>query len=226
MEIGSGTLLGSGSRCCAWILIAPLVLLCCCCCLPFATAGFFIVTPQKNIHIRPLPTLDKIPPVQTVPVIPAIPTKTPAPGSSLPLLDPDAIPIFGSATLESGFSPDPYTVDVEAGGSVDTAKFSPACGTTSYHPAFVLDWETGDVPGSFLRIFFTPDDEADTTLLVHTPEGEWLCEDDSAYGKGTDPVLDLPSAAAGEYAIWVGTQQGKTSAQGSLSITGSMDVTP
>jgi hypothetical protein len=224
MEIGTSSLLGSGSRCCAWILIAPFVLLCCCCCLPFAAAGFFIVSPQKDV--RPLPGIDKIPPVQTVPVIPAIPTRTPAPADSLPLLDPEGIPLFGSATLESGFSPDPYSVDVEAGGSVDTADFSPACGYTSYHPAFVLDWESGDVPESFLRIFFTPDDGSDTSLLVHTPEGEWLCEEGSVFGSGTDPVLDLPLASSGEYAIWVGTREDGTPAEGSLFITGSMDVTP
>ena len=224
MEIGSGSLLGSGSRCCAWILIAPLALLCCCCCLPLAAAGFFIVSPQRDV--RPLPDMDDIPPVQTMPVIPAIPTKTPSPDSSLPLLDPEAMPLFGSATLESGFSPDPYRVEVEAGGSVDTAEFSPACGYTSYHPAFVLDWEGGDIPGTFLRIFFTPNDDTDATLLVHTPDGDWLCEEDSVYGSGMDPVLDLQHASSGEYAIWVGTQEDGTSAEGSLFITGSMDVTP
>ena len=224
MEIGSSSLIGSASRCCSWILIAPFLLLCCCCCLPFAAAGFFIVSPQKDIHIRPLPGLDHIPPVQTVPVIPAIPTKTPAPGSSLPPLDPDAIPMFGSTSLESGFSPDPYTVDVEAGGSVDTAQSSPACGYASYHPAFVLDWKSGDVPEAFLRIFFTPDDETGTTLLVHTPDDEWLCEWGSS--SGTDPVVDIPLAGPGEYAIWVGTQQDSPPVEGSLSITGSMDVTP
>ena len=216
MEIGSSSLLGSGSRCCSWILVVPFVLLCgpvlCCCCLGLAAAGLF--TGPLRGDVRPLPGLDDIPPVQTVPVIPLVPTMTPAPGSRL---DPDAPPLFGSASLESGFSPDPYRAEVEAGGSVDTAEFSPACGFTSYHPAFALDWQ-GDDTEPFLRIFFTPDDEAATTLLVHTPDGEWLCEDDS--------VLDLPSAPSGEYVIWVGNQEEGTPLEGRLSITGSMDVTP
>lgn len=217
MEIGSTSLLGSGSRCCSWLLIVAFVLLCLplFCCLAFGAAGYFIVSPQKDV--QPLPGNDGIPPVVTVPVIPAIPTRTPAPGS-LPLLDPEAIPLSGSATLESGFSPDPYRVDVQAGGSVDTAEFSPACGYTSYHPAFLLDWQGGDVPETFLRIFFTPADNTDTALLIHTPEGKWLCEEDS--------VLDLLSAPSGEYAIWVGSRQSRTPAEGSLFITGSEDVTP
>ena len=218
MEIGSGSLLlRSGSRCCSWILAVPFVLLCgpflCCCCLALGAGGFFTDTPWSDAP--PLPGIEDIPPVQTMPAIPLIPTRTPVPGS---LLDPDAGPLFGSTSLESGFSPDPYSVDVEAGGGVDTTDSSPACGYTSYHPAFVLDWEVGDVPQSFLRIFFTPDDEADTTLLVHTPDGEWLCEEDS--------VLDVPSASPGEYAIWVGTREDGTPAEGSLFITRSEDVTP
>ena len=219
MEIGSSSLVGVGSRCCTRILFIPLVLLCCplMCCLALAAAGYFTVSPRSNV--QPLPGIDDIPPVLTMPAIPLIPTKTPSPDSSLPLLDPEAMPLFGSTVLESGFSPDPYSVDVvKAGGSVDTADFSPACGYTSYHPAFVLDWQGSKSSESFLRIFFTPDDNTETTLLVLTPEGEWLCEQDS--------VLDLPSASSGEYAIWVGTQEDGTSAAGSLSITGSEDVTP
>ena len=216
MEIGSSSLLGSGSRCCSWILIIPFILLCgpllCCCCLALGAGGFFADSPWSSA--QPLPGMDDIPPVVTAPAIPLIPTKTPAPGS---LLDPEAPPLFGTTSLESGFSPDPYRADMEAGGSVDTADSSPACGYTSYHPAFALDWQ-GDDTEPFLRIFFTPDDEADTTLLVHTPDGEWLCEEDS--------VLDLPSAPSGDYVIWVGNQEEGTAVQGSLSITGSRDVTP
>ena len=208
MEIGSTSLLGLGSRCCSRILILPLVLLCCpliLCCM--GAAALFSGSP------RPFSGPEDFPPVLTVPAIPDLPSRTPAPS---PILDPQGIPLFGSATLESGFSPDPYRVEVEAGGSVDTAELSPACGYTSYHPAFVLDWDGGTEP--FLRLFFTPADEANTALLVHTPEGEWLCE--------TGTVLDLPSAPAGEYAIWVGTPEKGITVPGSLSISGSRDVTP
>jgi hypothetical protein len=213
MEIGTTSLLGS--RFCSRILILPLVLLCCplvCCCL--GVAALFSNSSRQDV--RPLPGIDDFPPVMTVPAIPVIPSKTPTPGGSLPLLDPESPPLFGSATLESGFSPDPYQVDVEAGGSVDTSDLSPACGYTSFHPVFVLDWDGGAEP--FLRLFFTPDNEAITSLLVHTPDGEWLCEN--------GPVLDLPAAAPGEYAIWVGTPEKGTLVDGSLSITGTRETTP
>jgi hypothetical protein len=213
MEIGSTSLLGFGSRCCSRVLVLPLVLLCCplvCCCL--GAAAFFTNSPDYNV--RPLPGIDDFPPVVTVPAIPVIPSKTPAPGS---LLDPESPPLFGSASLESGFSPDPYRAEAEAGGSVDTADFSPACGYTSFHPVFALDWQASDTE-PFLRLFFTPDDDIDTTLLVHTPGDEWLCEENAA--------LDLPSASSGEYAIWLGTREKGTLVEGRLSITGSEDVIP
>jgi hypothetical protein len=220
MEIGSTSLLGAGSRCCSRILIIPVILLCLplCCCLAFAAAGFFSISPRS--FVQPMPTLEIIPPVQTVPVIPAIPAKTTVPDA---LLDPQAMPLSGSASLGSGFSPDPYRVDLQAGGSVDTSGFSPACGYTSYHPAFVLEWQTRDVPQSFLRLFFTPADKTATALLVHTPEGEWLCDQGSS---STDPIVDIPQASPGEYAIWIGTREKGSPVEGSLSITGSQDVTP
>jgi hypothetical protein len=188
------------------------VLLCCplvCCCL--VVAALFPGSSRHNL--RSLPGRNDFPPLQTVPAIPDLPNRTPDSGS---LLDPQGIPLFGSAALASGFSRDPYRVEVQAGGSVDTSELSPECGYTSYHPAFVLAWDGGKKP--FLRLFFTPDDEAITSLLVHTPGGEWLCE--------AGPVLDLPSAPAGEYAIWVGTPEKGIKLPGSLSISGSETVTP
>ena len=210
MEIGSASLLGS--RCCSRILILPFVLLCCpllLCCLGAAA----LFPGSSRYSDRRLPGMDDFPPVMTVPAIPDLPGRTPAAG---PRLDPEGIPLFGSASLESGFSPDPYRLEVEAGGSVDTAGIAPDCGYTSYHPAFVLDWDGGAEP--FLRLSFTPDDGAAATLLVHTPDGEWLCE--------TGPVLDLPSASPGEYAIWAGAPQRGTTVPGSLSISGTREATP
>ena len=213
MEIGSTSLLGFGSRCCSRILILSFVLLCCpfiCCCLVVAA----LFPGSSGYDMRRLPGNDDFPPpVMTVPAIPDLPSRTPDPGS---LLDPEGIPLFGSAALESGFSPDPYRLDVEAGGSVDSSRLAPDCGYTSYHPTFVLDWDGGAEP--FLRLSFTPDDRAITSLLVHTPDGEWLCE--------TGPVLDLPSASPGRYAIWAGTPERGTTVPGSLSISGTREAAP
>ncbi len=42
---------------------------------------------------------------------------------------------------------------------------------------------------------------SDTVLMVRTPSGEWLCNDDS---DGTNPSLSLEPAAPGIYHVWVG----------------------
>jgi hypothetical protein len=43
----------------------------------------------------------------------------------------------------------------------------------------------------------------DTTLLINTPDGSWVCDDDGH--TGTNPLVVLPKAAEGLYDIWVGT---------------------
>lgn len=46
-------------------------------------------------------------------------------------------------------------------------------------------------------------DDADAVLLVRTPGGTWLCDDDS--GDGLNPAMAIEDAASGDYAVWVGT---------------------
>ena len=220
MEIGSSTLLTSRSGCLAWIPVALFVLLCwpliCCCCLVLAAAGWF-VEPSRSI-MQPVPELEEFPPVVTAP---AIPTRTAAPGG---VLNPDADPLFGTASLQPGFTPDPYMVEAQAGGAIDTSQFEQDCGFVSFAPAFTFDLGEGTSP-NFLRIYFTPDDEdAETTLLVEAPDGDWLCAEGPT--RGHVPILDLDPAPSGEYSLWIGTRQDVTPVQGSLSISGSQDVTP
>lgn len=43
----------------------------------------------------------------------------------------------------------------------------------------------------------------DTALLVHTPDGTWLCDDDS--GPGFDAAVAIAQAAPGDYVVWAGT---------------------
>lgn len=55
----------------------------------------------------------------------------------------------------------------------------------------------------------------DTTLLVHTPEGHWRCDDNS---EGNNPALYFQNAAAGTYELWVG-------AKSDGAVTGRLSVT-
>jgi hypothetical protein len=76
---------------------------------------------------------------------------------------------------------------------------------------------------TFLRIFFVPDDSTPTTLLVQTPEGDWLC------ARGTSakaPTVDIEFAPSGQYLLWAGTLDKAVTVPGRLSITQDRDVEP
>ena len=193
------------------------------CCILTIVAGVIFLRPfWSNKATVPEPQI--IPTVQASPVLPAVPTETPF-VEALSALDYEADPLFGSVSLQRGFSPDPHIVDVTAGGLVDTSNIDLDCGFTSSFPTYAFSLRGGASEG-FLRIFFVTSDGTDTTLVVHTPSQEWLCMDNSSYGSGMDPVVDIEFATSGKYAIWVGTKQSDTYGAGSLFITQSADTTP
>jgi len=71
-------------------------------------------------------------------------------------------------------------------------------GYISQEPDFALTYSTSGGSG----LYFYVEGEGDTTLLIRTPSGEWLCNDD---GHGNaDPIVDIPNAAQGKYQVWAG----------------------
>ena len=79
-------------------------------------------------------------------------------------------------------------------------------------PHFVLDYEAGKY---VLSIY--AESKVDTTLLVLTPDGEWLANDDGP-GTGQNPLLRFANPKSGKYTIWVGTLD-KAPAPAVLKIT-------
>ena len=63
-------------------------------------------------------------------------------------------------------------------------------------PDAVVEWPGG----GDLRI--TARSAFDATLVVARPDGTWACNDD---GEGLSPVIEVPQAARGRYAVWVGS---------------------
>ena len=168
---------------------------------------------------------------QTVPFSPGLLSATSSPtlaantGTSV-FLDYDADPLYGLANLQRGFTPDPHILGVGAGGTSDTSDINLACGFTTCAPTVVFNLSGGASEG-FLRIYFVSSDAGmDATLVVHTPDQGYLCVDNSSYGSGQDPVIDIEYAASGKYAVWVGMHQSDTYAPGMLYITQSADNTP
>ncbi len=110
----------------------------------------------------------------------------------------EAEPLYGTITLESGFTPDPAAVDVMPGGPDE----NPIEGCNGFinnaSPDVDLNFDTdGSLP---LKIFVRS--STDTVILVNQPDGEWVCNDDY---DGTSAAILIDEPDSGNYNIWVGT---------------------
>ncbi|MGQ0531505.1 MAG: peptidase S1 [Caulobacteraceae bacterium] len=112
-------------------------------------------------------------------------------------------PTYGSVQLASGFQPDPYEVQLTAGGPINSRDaLGAACpGFIANNPDFDLYWTAGS---GALPLVISANSQTDTTLVVHTPSGEWLCEDDGGFN-ALNPGLRIDNPQSGLYDIWVGT---------------------
>jgi len=120
---------------------------------------------------------------------------------------------YGEISLRAGFSPDPYTVSLQAGGSVDGSRLPGACtGFISEAPDFEVTYSAGSLPLVFRTL-----SRVDTTLIINGPDGRWYCDDDS-YGDG-DAEVRFNRPQSGTYDIWVGTFGSEGTAPARLIIT-------
>ena len=125
-------------------------------------------------------------------------------------------PNFGTQALEPGFQPDPHTVSVLSGGTVDVATLGldfTCGGYASNAPDYRINLE-GD--SAELRIFFVSDEGEDATLIVNDPYANWFCNDDFS---GWDPMVAIENAASGQYDIWVGSYAADEYIAGTLYVT-------
>jgi secreted trypsin-like serine protease len=108
---------------------------------------------------------------------------------------------FFDEEIVTGFTPDPMEFPLQAGGYLLASDVVDGCaGFVAEAPDVRITYEAGDEYP--LRVFV--DGQADTTLLINQPDGEWLCNDDRVEGD-LNPELYFPSPLAGQYDIWVGT---------------------
>ena len=122
-------------------------------------------------------------------------------------------PSFGTVNLSAGFTPDPRTVEVVAGGTIDASRTASGCnGRIANAPDVRVNWNGG---GSLPLIFRTRSG-SDTTLVINGPDGRWHCDDDS--GGGLNARVIFRNAPAGQYDVWIGTF-GDQTAPATLVIT-------
>ena len=102
--------------------------------------------------------------------------------------------------LAAGFPLDPTFMSLNAGGEVDASILGLECrGFINAEPVVTVNW-TGSA--EFVEVFFVSDD--DPTLVVLTPDGQVLCNDD-ANDHLLDPVVQIDNPVQGQYRIWAGS---------------------
>jgi len=108
-------------------------------------------------------------------------------------------PSFGTVNLSANFAPDPYAVNVTAGGTVSAERLggSQCLGTIADAPDVRLNYRAGQGLPLYLSVVAN----TDTTLVVNLPNGQWACNDDF---QGVNPGLVFNNPQSGQYDIWIG----------------------
>lgn len=133
--------------------------------------------------------------------------------SAATIPDPRLRATHSDVSLDRAFLPDPYTLGtVPAGGPVVVNVES--CGYGYAPEAPQIDIAYSGPSGSDLYVF--TESSTDTTLLVRSARGEWLCDDDGH--SGNQPLVVLPDAS-GTYSIWVGTYSEESGAQATVKVS-------
>lgn len=116
---------------------------------------------------------------------------------------------YDTLTLQTGFLPDPYQIDLIAEGRVSAPD--DCAGYITVEPDVVLNWSGGD----FLRFYV--ESQGDTVLIVSDPSDRTYCNDDSFNTR--NGTVTFTSAESGRYDIWVGTYEDDREIDATLNIT-------
>lgn len=118
------------------------------------------------------------------------------------LTAPTPSPVFvPEVSLSGGFTPDPFTIDVIAGGPNQASNLNSSCsGYVSANPSYRLNFS----PDSLGLGIYTLSD-IDTTIAIQAPNGTWYCNDDNSnLENGLNSGYYFASPASGDYDIYVG----------------------
>jgi hypothetical protein len=111
-------------------------------------------------------------------------------------------PTYGQVALNAGFTPDPYTVGITAGGEINATVLGGNCrGMIARAPDFSLNYSA-----TTWTLYISAISSTDTTIVVNAPNGQWYCDDDSA--GNLNPVVTFTNPQSGRYDIWIGTYSG------------------
>lgn len=167
--------------------------------------------------------------VGTAPTGTATATPTPTTGTTTGTTAPatgaaGATATGATITLNTGFSPDPSIATGTSGGAVEASTLSADCaGWVSATPDHILQLEAA-MPRLKIMALGT-EENSDVTLVVHRPDGSYVCNDDS---DGFHPMIESEEGGmpAGRYEIFVGSYEQGRRQPYRLGITTQENATP
>lgn len=121
-------------------------------------------------------------------------------GTAMAQPDWSGTPLYGEIELYGGFTPDPYVIDVVAGGDTESAELGLGSGCVGFITTTQPDFRVYYTPDGY-PLSFLVESAADTTLVINGPDSQWYCNDDF---DGTNPMVMFSSPSSGQYDIWVG----------------------
>jgi hypothetical protein len=108
-------------------------------------------------------------------------------------------------------------ISVVSGGQINAQRVrgrGTCRGFISSNPDARLVFNTdGDLP-----LIISVDSNTDTTLVINTPDGRFLCDDDGGE-RGLNPSIRLNRPQSGRYEIWVGSYRAGENARARLHIS-------
>ena len=126
---------------------------------------------------------------------------------------------FQNLQLQSGFMPDPMTRRGTSGGQVNANNLGGQCrGWVARTPDHFMNLQSNF---GFMRVYASSN--SDTTMVIRTPDGRFLCDDDS-YGR--NPAVEQASWIPGRYMVWVGSYRQGDNAAYALGVTEVASNTP
>ncbi|MBI3437206.1 MAG: peptidase S1 [Proteobacteria bacterium] len=126
----------------------------------------------------------------------------------------DLDPSYGTTNLVTGFRPNPFTLSLRSGGSIDAQEINPGCkGFIASAPDVRIIFTSGTLP-----LIISVTSAADTTLVVHGPDGGWFC-DENGSSNGREPLLRFSHPQSGQYDIWVGSLASRSMQEAQLDIS-------
>jgi hypothetical protein len=126
----------------------------------------------------------------------------------------EAPPTFGEVSLSSGFTPDPYRIELNAGGEINASQSlgSNCTGFIAGPPDVNLHYNATSFP-----LVMSVSARSDTSLIIKGPDNRWYCDDGVA--DGSSPSVHVATPVSGTYSVWVGAYNGTKSTTATLSIS-------